>query len=228
MQTITLGKSSLVTSRLAYGCWRIFSISSPDQVTPERDAAARKAVTAAYEAATVREAVQKAVAVSPDLVLLDARLPDGAGSEACRQIKARSTPPRVLFLSSFSDEATVLAAIQAGADGFILKDKGHSDLIHAIKTVAAGGTMLDPLAASPVMGEVRRKRTRAENPMASLNARQIEIVRHLAEGLSNKDVASRINLSEKTVRNYVSEILDRLGLESRSQVVAAWLKQEMQ
>lgn len=184
-------------------------------------------VSVVGEAATVRESVAKAVTLRPDLVLMDARLPDGAGSEACRMIKSQSPAPRVLFLSSFSDEATVLQAIQAGADGFILKDKGHGDLIRAIKAVAAGEAMLDPVAANLVLGEVRRKSKRDEHPLAGLNPKQVEIVRWMAEGLSNKEVAAKMNLSEKTVRNYVSEIFGRLGMESRSQVIAAWLRHGM-
>ncbi len=173
------------------------------------------------EAGTVREAVSQAAKLAPDVVLLDIRLPGGDGLEACDQIKARRPETRIVVLTSFPDDEVLFDAIASGADGYILKQIGSDELIQGLERVGRGESLLDPLVTARVFAKVRemRRQERAQ-AFAELTAEEMQILTHLAEGETNREIAGAVHLSEKTVRNYVSIILSKLGLASRAQAAA--------
>lgn len=173
------------------------------------------------EAGTVASAVETARSLKPDVVLLDVRLPDGSGIDACRQILARSPDTRVLILTSFSDDTMVLEAIRAGAHGYVLKEIDCQRLINAIYDVSVGKSILDPTVTARVM-QLAKSGDRASDALARLSPQEQRIVALLAEGCTNKDVAQRLGLSEKTVKNYLSSAFDKLGVTSRSQAAVLY------
>ena len=173
------------------------------------------------EAGTVVEAVAAARRFQPDLVIMDVRLPDGSGIEACREIREERPETRVVMLTSYPDEDAVLSAIVAGASGYLLKQVRARDLITAIEAVARGESLLDPAVTGRVLERVRRIATGDQpDELAQLTAQERKILGLVAEGKTNKEIAAEVFLSDKTVKNYVSSILAKLHLERRAQAAA--------
>jgi two-component system, NarL family, response regulator DevR len=173
------------------------------------------------EAGTVAEAIEGARRFQPDLVIMDVRLPDGSGIEACREIRADLPDTRVVMLTSYPDEDAVLSAIVAGASGYLLKQVRARDLVAALETVARGESLLDPAVTGRVLDRVRRIATSTEpDELAQLTPQEQKILLLVAEGKTNKEIASEVFLSDKTVKNYVSSILAKLNLERRAQAAA--------
>jgi two-component system response regulator DevR len=173
------------------------------------------------EAGTAAEAVEMARKFEPDLVVMDVRLPDGSGIEACREIRAEFPATRVVILTSYPDEEAVLSAIIAGASGYLLKQIRGRDLISALESVGRGESLLDPAVTEKVLDRVRRIATGTyTDEMAQLTQQEQKILLLVAEGKTNKEIASEVFLSDKTVKNYVSSILSKLNLERRAQAAA--------
>jgi two-component system response regulator DevR len=173
------------------------------------------------EAGTAAEAVEMARKFEPDLVVMDVRLPDGSGIEACREIRAEFPATRVVILTSYPDEEAVLSAIIAGASGYLLKQIRGRDLVSALESVGRGESLLDPAVTEKVLDRVRRIATGTyTDEMAQLTQQEQKILLLVAEGKTNKEIASEVFLSDKTVKNYVSSILSKLNLERRAQAAA--------
>jgi two-component system response regulator DevR len=173
------------------------------------------------QAGTVAEAIEQARRFEPDIVILDVRLPDGSGIEACREIRSELPRTRVIMLTSYPDEEAVLSAIVAGASGYLLKQIRARDLVAAIETVGHGESLLDPAVTEKVLDRVRRIASGTyTNEVAQLTGQEQKILLLVAEGKTNKEIASEIFLSDKTVKNYVSSILSKLNLERRAQAAA--------
>ena len=173
------------------------------------------------EAGTAAEAIEGARRFQPDLVIMDVRLPDGSGIEACREIRADLPETRVVMLTSYPDEDAVLSAIVAGASGYLLKQVRARDLVAALESVARGESLLDPAVTGRVLDRVRRIATSTEpDELAQLTPQEQKILLLVAEGKTNKEIASEVFLSDKTVKNYVSSILAKLNLERRAQAAA--------
>jgi DNA-binding NarL/FixJ family response regulator len=168
------------------------------------------------EAGTCAEALARVPALAPDVVVLDVRLPDGDGVTVCRELRSQ-TDVACLMLTSFDDDEALFDAILAGAAGYVLKQVRGTDLVAAIRTVAAGGSTLDPRAASRVMEHVRAKEHAADDPLASLTAQEQRVLALIGQGLTNRQIGAELFLAEKTVKNYVSSLLAKLGLERRVQ-----------
>ncbi len=173
------------------------------------------------EAGTAAEAVEMARKFEPDLVVMDVRLPDGSGIEACREIRAEFPNTKVVILTSYPDEEAVLSAIIAGASGYLLKQIRGRDLISSLESVVRGDSLLDPAVTEKVLDRVRRIATGTyTDEMAQLTQQEQKILLLVAEGKTNKEIAQEVFLSDKTVKNYVSSILSKLNLERRAQAAA--------
>jgi two-component system, NarL family, response regulator DevR len=153
---------------------------------------------------------------NPDVAVLDVRLPDGNGVEVCREVRARDPKIACLMLTSFSDDEALFDAIMAGASGYLLKDVRGNDLIDAIRRVAAGDSLLDPALTGKVL-ERLRKGDEEDPRLASLSDQERRILELIAEGLTNRQIAERMHLAEKTVKNYVSNLLAKLGMQRRTE-----------
>ncbi|HJT63619.1 MAG TPA: response regulator transcription factor [Candidatus Limnocylindria bacterium] len=181
----------------------------------------RPAFLVAGEAGTVAEAIAAARHLKPDLVLMDVRLPDGSGVEACRAIRDELPATRVVMLTSYPDEEAVLAAILAGASGYLLKEIRGRDLVAALESVGRGDSLLDPAVTERVLARVRRMAAGdAQDELAELTSQERKILLLVAEGKTNREIAAEVFLSDKTVKNYVSSILSKLGLQRRAQAAA--------
>jgi two-component system response regulator DevR len=157
----------------------------------------------------------------PDIVVMDVRLPDGSGVEACREIRAELPKTRVIMLTSYPDDEAVLSAIVAGASGYLLKQIRARDLVSALEAVGRGESLLDPAVTERVLERVRRMASgRADDELAVLTPQEQKILMLVAEGKTNKEIAADVFLSDKTVKNYVSSILSKLNLERRAQAAA--------
>jgi DNA-binding NarL/FixJ family response regulator len=173
------------------------------------------------EAGTVAEALEVTNRFQPDLVVMDVRLPDGSGIEACREIRASLPATRVMMLTSYPDEEAVLAAIVAGASGYLLKQVRARDLVAALEAVGRGESLLDPAVTGKVLERMRRIATSDQpDELAALTQQERKILALVADGMTNKEIAAEIFLSDKTVKNYVSSILAKLNLERRAQAAA--------
>ena len=173
------------------------------------------------EAGTVAEAVDLARRFEPDIVVMDVRLPDGTGIEACREIRAELPGTRVVMLTSYPDEEAVLSAIVAGAAGYLLKQIRARDLVAALEAVGRGESLLDPAVTEKVLERVRRIASGgAADELSMLTSQEQKILLLVAEGKTNKEIAADVFLSDKTVKNYVSSILSKLNLERRAQAAA--------
>jgi len=173
------------------------------------------------QAGTVAEAVDQARRHLPDIVVMDVRLPDGSGIEACREIRAELPGTRVIMLTSYPDEEAVMSAIIAGASGYLLKQIRARDLVAALETVGRGESLLDPGVTEKVLERVRRMASGDLNDeLSALTAQERKILMLVAEGKTNKEIAAEVFLSDKTVKNYVSSILSKLDLERRAQAAA--------
>lgn len=164
------------------------------------------------EAGSVAEAVREAARCEPEVILMDLRLPDGTGIDACREILSTAPRTRILFLTSYSDEQAVMSTVLAGAAGYVLKDIGHRALVEAIRSASAGQAILDPRITDPVVNRVRR----AE----ALSAQEQRVVGLVVEGRTNKEIAAALGLSDKTVKNYLSNAFAKLGISRRAQAAA--------
>jgi DNA-binding NarL/FixJ family response regulator len=182
----------------------------------------REAFQVVAEAGTVAESIEQARRHQPDIVIMDVRLPDGSGIEACRAIRAELPQTRVVMLTSYPDEEAVLSAIVAGASGYLLKQIRGRDLVAALETVGRGGSLLDPAVTERVLERIRRIASGASesDEISQLTSQERKILLLVAEGKTNKEIASEIFLSDKTVKNYVSSILAKLNLERRAQAAA--------
>jgi two-component system response regulator DevR len=168
------------------------------------------------EAGTVAEALARIPAVSPDVAVLDVRLPDGNGIELCRDLLSRMPNLRCLMLTSFTSDEAMLDAILAGASGYVVKDIKGMELARAIKDVGAGKSLLDNRGAAALMAKLRGAAEHSD-PLSGLSDQERVLLNLLGEGLTNKQIAARMFLAEKTVKNYVSRLLAKLGMESRTQ-----------
>jgi len=171
------------------------------------------------EAGTAESALARIPALRPDVAVLDVRLPDGDGVSVCRDIRSRMPEVACLMLTSFGDDEALFDAIMAGAAGYVLKQIRGTDLIGAVRTVARGESMLDPEAASKVMARMRDQATKAD-PLAGLTPQERKILELIGEGLTNRQIGERMFLAEKTVKNYVSALFAKLGMERRTQAAA--------
>jgi DNA-binding NarL/FixJ family response regulator len=169
-------------------------------------------------AADGEEAVATAATAGPDVVLMDLRMPRVGGVEATERIAARADAPRILVLTTVETDEAVVGALRAGASGFVLKSSPRIELWHAIRTVAAGGMVLSPSIARRLVDQ-RLARSTTETPRMHLTERQADVVRLVARGLSNAEIAATLHLAETTVKGYVSEVLNRHGLRDRTQLV---------
>jgi len=173
------------------------------------------------QAGTVAEAVSMAAKTEPDVVVMDVRLPDGSGIEACREIREHRPETRVVILTSYADEDAVFASILAGASGYVLKQTRGSAVADAVGAAARGESLLDPGVTQKVMERLRSANTRKEaDPLDALNEQERKILQLIAEGKTNKEIAAEVYLSDKTVKNYVSSILTKLNLRRRSEAAA--------
>jgi two-component system response regulator DevR len=173
------------------------------------------------EAGSVAEAIAAARRFVPDLVVMDVRLPDGSGIEACRDIRAEFPAMRIVMLTSYPDEEAVLSAILAGASGYLLKQIRGRDLVSALEAVGRGNSLLDPAVTERVLERVRRIASGEDkDELSELTAQERKILRLVADGMTNKEIAAEIFLSDKTVKNYVSSILSKLNLQRRAQAAA--------
>jgi two-component system, NarL family, response regulator DevR len=168
------------------------------------------------EAGTVAEAMARIPALRPDVAVLDVRLPDGNGIELCRDLLSRLPGLRCLMLTSFTSDEAMLDAILAGASGFVVKDIKGMELAKAIKDVGAGRSLLDNRAAAALMAKLREAPAAAD-PLGALTAQERILLDLLGEGLTNRQIAARMFLAEKTVKNYVSRLLAKLGMQRRTQ-----------
>jgi DNA-binding NarL/FixJ family response regulator len=176
-------------------------------------------ITVVGEAGTAASALARIPALRPDVAVLDVRLPDGDGITVCRDIRSRMPEVACLMLTSFGDDQAIFDAIMAGAAGYVLKQIRGTDLVGAIRTVAAGESMLDPEAASRVMKHMRDRAARTD-PLAGLTGQERRILELIGEGLTNRQIGERMYLAEKTVKNYVSALFAKMGMERRTQAAA--------
>jgi DNA-binding NarL/FixJ family response regulator len=179
---------------------------------------ASRTVKVVGEAGTVAEALAQVQQLTPDVVLMDVRLPDGSGAEACREIRGICPETKVLFLTSYADESAVMAAVLGGAHGYLLKDVRGSALIEAIMTVATGQSILDPAVTQSVFTQMRALTPsgRGEPSPPAFSVQQQRVLALLSEGQSNKEIAQTLGLSEKTIRNYLHHIYRKLHVKSRT------------
>ena len=168
------------------------------------------------ESASAQEAARRIPALHPDVAILDARLPDGSGIDVCRDVRTVDSSIKGLILTSYEDDEALFAAIMAGASGYVLKQIRGTDLVDAVRRVAAGQSLLDPAVTQRVLERIR---SGVEQPreLKSLTEQERRILEYVAEGLTNREIAAKMFLAEKTVKNYVSSLLAKLGLERRTQ-----------
>ena len=168
------------------------------------------------ESGSAVEAIARIPALRPNVAVLDARLPDGNGIDVCREVRSVDPTIQGLILTSYEDDEALFAAIMAGAAGYVLKQIRGTDLVDAIRRVASGQSMLDPAVTQRVLERIRTG-VEAPNELKSLTEQERRILLHVAEGLTNREIAAKMFLAEKTVKNYVSSLLAKLGLERRTQ-----------
>ncbi|MEO6880531.1 MAG: response regulator transcription factor [Mycobacteriaceae bacterium] len=170
------------------------------------------------EASTVAQALARIPALRPDVAILDVRLPDGDGVSVCREVRSTvDPPPACLMLTSYADDEALFEAIMAGAAGYLLKQVTGLDLVGAVRTLAAGQSLLDPGATARVLERMRRGAEPADPRYASLSPQEQRVLGLVAEGLTNRQIGQRLHLAEKTVKNYVSSLLHKLGLARRTE-----------
>ena len=173
-------------------------------------------ITVVGEAGTAAEGSRRIPALRPDVAILDARLPDGSGIDVCRDIRSVDPSIKALILTSYDDDEALFAAILAGASGYVLKQVRGDDLVDGVRRVAGGQSLLDPAVTARVLERVRSGKS-VPHELASLTEQERRILALIAEGLTNRQIAERMYLAEKTVKNYVSSLLAKLGLERRTQ-----------
>ncbi|MGH2429893.1 MAG: response regulator [Candidatus Limnocylindria bacterium] len=180
------------------------------------------------EAGSGQEAVRLARHHRPDVVVMDIRMPGGSGVDACRTITAELPETPVVMLTSYADSEALFDAIAAGASGYVLKQVGSTDLVDAVRTVAAGRSLLDPAVTAQVLERLRNASQLEEaGAFADLTEQERRVLAHVAQGEANREIADQMGLAEKTVRNYVSSILAKLSLASRSQAAAYAIRKRL-
>jgi DNA-binding NarL/FixJ family response regulator len=168
------------------------------------------------ESASAPDAEARIPALRPDVAILDNRLPDGTGIDVCREIRSRDPGIAVLILTSYDDDEALFAAILAGAAGYVLKQVRSGDLVAGVRRVAAGQSLLDPAVTTRVLDRLRRG-PEPDGPLSMLTPQEVRILDLIEDGLTNRQIASHMHLAEKTVKNYVSAVLAKLGMETRTQ-----------
>jgi two-component system response regulator DevR len=177
------------------------------------------------EAGSAEEMVREVVRLKPDVVLLDVRMPGASPFEACQSIIAQCKDTHVLFLTSFADDETIFQAISAGADGYLLKDIDSSELVNAIHQVAEGKSILDPGVTRRVLGRFKTATDKsAQTGLEILSAQELRVIALVAQGKTNKEIGMEMGLSDKTVKNYLSNLLDKLKMSRRSQAAAFYVQ----
>ncbi|GAB3139085.1 MULTISPECIES: response regulator [Amycolatopsis] len=171
------------------------------------------------EASSVEEALAVAMHVEPEVAVVDVRLGDGDGITLCRELRSKPNPPACLMLTAFDDEEAMVGAIMAGAAGYLLKQVRGQDVVNAVREVAAGRSLLDPVSTARVLDKMRHPPT---DELATLTERERDVLELIGQGLSNREIAERLFLAEKTVKNYVTSVLAKLGMQRRTQA-AAWI-----
>jgi two-component system response regulator DevR len=171
------------------------------------------------EAGTAAEALRRIPAARPDVALLDARLPDGSGIDVCRDIRSARPEVRCLILTSYDDDDALFAAVMAGAAGYLLKEIRGTSLVEAVRQVAAGKSLLDPAVTGRLLARLRDgdQKSADDATLTSLSQRERDVLALITDGLTNKEIGERLFLSEKTVKNYVSGLLAKLGMQRRTQ-----------
>ncbi|HVS05815.1 MAG TPA: response regulator transcription factor [Candidatus Dormibacteraeota bacterium] len=178
-------------------------------------------ISLAGEAGGVREAIERAEWLKPDVVVMDIRLPDGSGIEATREIRTRLPNTQVLMLTTFADDEALFASIMAGASGYVLKQVKGGDLVRAIRAVGAGQNLLDPAVTKSVLDRLRKgKHLLRDERLARLSAQEERILGEVADGKTNRQIGDDLHLAEKTVKNYVSSILSKLEVARRAEAAA--------
>lgn len=174
------------------------------------------------EAGTAADALVRIPATRPDVAVLDVRLPDGSGVEVCREVRSQDEDVKCLMLTSFADDEALFDAIMAGASGYVLKAIRGNELLSAVRDVAAGKSLLDPIATARVLERLRDggRTGRGDDRLANLTEQERKILDLIGEGLTNRVIGERLHLAEKTIKNYVSSLLSKLGMERRSQAAA--------
>lgn len=174
------------------------------------------------EAGTAADALVRIPATRPDVAVLDVRLPDGSGVEVCREVRSQDEDVKCLMLTSFADDEALFDAIMAGASGYVLKAIRGNELLSAVRDVAAGKSLLDPVATARVLERLRDggRGGRGDDRLAHLTEQERKILDLIGEGLTNRVIGERLHLAEKTIKNYVSSLLSKLGMERRSQAAA--------
>jgi two-component system, NarL family, response regulator DevR len=168
------------------------------------------------ESGLAQEAARRIPALRPDVAVLDGRLPDGSGIDVCRDIRSQHPEIAALILTSYDDDEALFSAIMAGAAGYVLKQVRGSDILGAVRTIAAGGSLLDPRTTARVMERLRNQANETD-PLAGLSEQERRILELIGEGLTNRQIGERMFLAEKTVKNYVSSLLSKLGMQRRTQ-----------
>ncbi|RYJ20399.1 putative two-component system response transcriptional regulator [Streptomyces sp. L-9-10] len=172
------------------------------------------------EAGTAADATARIPAARPDVAVLDVRLPDGSGVEVCREIRSRDESIKCLMLTSFADDEALFDAIMAGASGYVLKAIRGNELLTAVRDVAAGRSLLDPEATARVLERLRTGNSPKDDKLAGLTDQERRILNLIGEGMTNRAIGEELHLAEKTIKNYVSSLLSKLGMERRSQAAA--------
>lgn len=181
------------------------------------------------EAGTADEALARIPATKPDVAILDGRLPDGSGIDVCRELQASGSATRSLILTSYDDDEAIYAAVMAGAAGYVLKEVGGSRLVESIRLVADGKSLLDPAVTERVLRRLREPK-QADPRLSRLSGREREILLLIADGLTNRQIGERLFVAEKTVKNYMSGLLQKLDMERRTQaaVFGAQMRDELE
>ncbi|RIK16257.1 MAG: DNA-binding response regulator [Acidobacteria bacterium] len=175
------------------------------------------------ESGSAVRATREILDLAPDVAVLDGRLPDGSGIEVCRDVRAANPQVRALILTSYDDDEALFAAIMAGADGYVLKQIAGTDLVDGIRSIARGRSLLDPSLVTKVMDRLRHGDPQADK-LALLTDQERRILELIAEGMTNRQIAGTLFLAEKTVKNYVTSLLSKLGLERRTQAAVLGAK----
>ncbi|HEY3260913.1 MAG TPA: response regulator transcription factor [Pseudonocardiaceae bacterium] len=180
------------------------------------------------EAANAAEALARAPALRPDVAVLDVRLPDGDGMQVCRQLRTVLPALACLMLTSFADDEALFNSVMAGAAGYVLKELRGADLVQAIRTVAAGGSLLDPTATRQLLSRLRAANESVADPLQRLTEQERKVLELIGKGMTNRQIGGELFLAEKTVKNYVSSLLAKLGMQRRTQaaVLATELRRE--
>jgi DNA-binding NarL/FixJ family response regulator len=183
-------------------------------------------ITVVGEATTAAQALARIPMLRPDVAILDVRLPDGHGVSVCREIRSSVDPPACLMLTSFSDDEALFGAIMAGAAGYLLKQVTGGELVGAVRAVAGGGTLLAPGVVATVLARLRRGGGAQDPRYASLSPQERRVLVLITQGLTNREIAGQLRLAEKTVKNYVSSVLHKLGFAHRTEAAVYATRRE--